>query len=95
VRGVVLAPLDLAWLGKRLGRARLPAGVEVVVVDHRGAILARVPESAGRVGQRVSDRPLLDALDREASAPYRSATLSFAPVEGSDRRVWVLTRTRR
>jgi PAS domain S-box-containing protein len=62
VQSVVFASLDLEWFNQLEVEAQLPAGGALVVVDHRGRILARYPVGEQKVGALLTDEPLVKAM---------------------------------
>jgi signal transduction histidine kinase/ActR/RegA family two-component response regulator len=61
--GVLLAALDLVWLGEQLRERALPKNGSLTVADRDGVIIAREPLSERFVGTRIPDafRPLVNA----------------------------------
>lgn len=49
--GVVIAALDLQWLGQRLAEVPLPPGGSVLVADRKGIVLGHWPNPEHHVGQ--------------------------------------------
>lgn len=62
LEGVVFAALELAWLAEYAGRAALPAGAELLLVDGRGTILVRHPEPERWAGRPAGEAPIVRAL---------------------------------
>jgi two-component sensor histidine kinase len=54
-RGVLVAALDLAWLGQTLKARGLPPGGSLTIADRDGVIIARQPLSELFVGTRIPD----------------------------------------
>ncbi|HYG88757.1 MAG TPA: PAS domain S-box protein [Azospirillum sp.] len=54
--GVVTALIDLGWLTNYLADHPLPPNASMLVADHEGVVLARVPELPGVVGTVLPDR---------------------------------------
>jgi Cache domain len=71
VRGIVLASFYLGWLNRRVAEKAKASGAQVVVVDSRGAVLARSPAAAGTIGSPTVDRRL--SRQRAAAARRRPA----------------------
>lgn len=82
LRGVVYATLRLTWLGNSLARAQLPQDAALSVVDSHGNVLARFPESEGRIG-----RPIPQTILKEMLAQSGSGTFEGVGASGI-RRVW-------
>jgi two-component sensor histidine kinase len=53
VNGVIVAALDLSWLGETLRARGLPPGGSLTVADRNGVIIARQPLSERFVGTRI------------------------------------------
>jgi signal transduction histidine kinase len=85
--GVLFAALDLQGLTRSLGLRDAPPGTTVGILDHRGTVVARVPQN-GLVGRRLPERPLVETVLRQ-----RQGT---AEVEGLDgvRRIYGFTPVR-
>jgi len=58
---VVYAALDLAWLNDFAANANLPPGSSVTVLDRKGTILARFPDSDAWVGKSEPEAPIVAA----------------------------------
>ncbi|MFN8526109.1 MAG: ATP-binding protein [Chloroflexota bacterium] len=63
--GVLHAGIDLSWIRRFAADAALPEGTRVSVVDSRGEVLARYPETTW-VGRASVDSPRLQVLMAEA-----------------------------
>jgi putative nucleotidyltransferase with HDIG domain len=62
IAGVAFAALDLAWITEAVARARLPEGRSALVVDRRGTVLARHPDTEIWTGIDASDVPVVAAM---------------------------------
>ncbi|MBI3976035.1 MAG: PAS domain S-box protein [Armatimonadetes bacterium] len=62
VLGVAVAALDLAWLNQLAAKVELPPGTALTVLDAGGVILAGAPDPAARIGHRIPEGALLDAI---------------------------------
>jgi hypothetical protein len=62
VSAVVLAPLSLRWLQKRLEQRRDPAAQDVLVTDDHGTVLARVGEVRTAPGENLGRERLVQAM---------------------------------
>ena len=51
--GVIVASIDLEWLGRRLRERRLPEGGSLTVADRNGVIISREPLPERFVGTRI------------------------------------------
>ncbi|WP_309085208.1 HWE histidine kinase domain-containing protein [Chelativorans sp.] len=71
--GVVVAALDLDWLGKRLRERHLIEGSSLTIADRNGVIIAREPLPESFVGTRIPD-PFLHLVqsDRPGSVMVES-----------------------
>ncbi len=58
VRAVAFAALDLAWLNELRDEVALPGAAQVLVIDHSGVILARIPDPEQWVGKAVPEAQL-------------------------------------
>jgi signal transduction histidine kinase len=59
--GVVFAELDLSWLKQFVGRAQLPEGSVLDVIDRNGTILVRYPDPEEWVGKPLQT-PIVDNI---------------------------------
>jgi diguanylate cyclase (GGDEF)-like protein len=59
---VVIAAIDLSWIGRRATSVGKGAGLAVLMVDASGTVVAREPDTEGFVGRNFSDQPLVRAL---------------------------------
>jgi PAS domain S-box-containing protein len=65
VRAVIVAGLDLRWLGETLARSVLPTGAAVGVIDRNGNLLARHAESEKERGEwmgKPGPSPIIAAI---------------------------------
>ena len=69
--------------------ATRPAGTTFVVLDHRGTVVARVPQDERLIGRRLPARPLVETVLRERQGTAEAEGLDgvtrihgFAPVGG-------------
>ena len=62
VRAVIFAALDIQWINQLSTESQLPAGVVLSIVDSKGILLARSPESEKWVGKHIPDAPLFEML---------------------------------
>jgi signal transduction histidine kinase len=86
---VVFAALDVRQLVDSLGLADAPRGTTFVILDHRGRVVAQVPESRA-AGRRPPNRPLVRTVLRERAGTAEGDGLDgvptiygFAPVGGA------------
>jgi len=78
---IVYASLDLGHLNSLVQEAELPEGSTVTVVDRAGTILVRHPDPEGWVGKQAPEAPIV----RQISGLARSATVSAADIDGTER----------
>ena len=91
LHGVVYAALDLTWLNRLAAEARLPAGAALTVIDSRGQVLARYPESDKWVGKSAGEAPIVKTMLQtkgEGTAEERGMDdvprlYAFAPLRGA------------
>src|SRR5512135_319865 len=62
VRAVIFAALDVNWISQLAAESRLPAGVALSIVDSKGILLARFPDSEKWVGKHIPDASLFEML---------------------------------
>ena len=62
VRAVIFAALDVNWINQLAAESRLPAGVALSIVDSKGILLARFPDSEKWVGKHIPDASLFEML---------------------------------
>jgi PAS domain S-box-containing protein len=62
VRAVIFAALDINWVNQLAAESHLPDGVALSIVDSKGILLARFPESEKWVGKHIPDAPLFEML---------------------------------
>lgn len=71
--GVVFVALDLAEFNRMAAGIRLPESSVLTVLDHQGTVLARQPEDAARVGEKLRNQPVLDRVLSGASGVFEGA----------------------
>lgn len=74
VQAVVFAALDLDWLNRFVSDARLPAGSTLTVVDGKGTILVRYPDSERWVGKALPEDSIVKTLLQDGAAGVAEAT---------------------
>ena len=86
---VVFAAIDVDELTKTIGLLDSPTKTNYVILDHRGRIVARVPEGPSGASPR-EERPLVDTVLRERQGTAELEGLDgvptiygFAPVRGN------------
>lgn len=65
VRAVLYAGLDLGWLNKIAAKTQLPTGTTLTVVDRKGTVLVRFPDSEKWVGKSMLETPLFQTILRQ------------------------------
>ena len=91
VQVVLFAALDLAWLNELAGRAELPTGSTLTVIDRHGTILSRYPDQAKWVGKPMPESLVLKAIAAQQGNGTTEARsedgiprlFSFAPFGGA------------
>jgi signal transduction histidine kinase len=88
---VVFAALDVDQLTETIGLQNAPHGTKFVILDHRGMVVARVPDDAP-AGRALAERPLVNTVLRERQGTAEVEGLDgvptiygFAPVAGNAR----------
>src|SRR5215210_711638 len=76
-RTVIFAAIDVRTLADAAGLHEGAGDTTVVLLDHRGTIVARVPPLGGTVGRKLRDQPLVKTVLRRGQGT--------AEVEGLDR----------
>lgn len=80
IQSVVYAALDLAWINKMVGEARLPEGSTVTVVDRQGVVLARIPDPEPWIGKSTLEAPIVKSVLSE-----REGTIVATGLDGVER----------
>jgi signal transduction histidine kinase/HAMP domain-containing protein len=62
VEAVLSISLDLAWLNELAAKTRLPSATTLTVIDRKGTILVRFPDSEKWVGKSMAERPLFQII---------------------------------
>ena len=62
IEAVVSIALDLGWLNELAAKTRLPAATTLTVVDRRGTILVRFPDSEKWVGKSMAKTHLFQTI---------------------------------
>ncbi|MEW5746814.1 MAG: ATP-binding protein [Nitrospirota bacterium] len=81
VTGVVLATLNMEWLGGLVAQAQLPEGSTITAIDGNGVVLARHPGPKEWVGRPAAEAPLVKAI----LAHRREGTIEAAGLDGVQR----------
>ncbi|GAA4259057.1 PAS domain-containing protein [Azospirillum formosense] len=80
--GVVTVLLDARWLEENLGSRPLPPGMEIVIADRQGHMVARVPEAPDAIGQ-----PLPAAMLQAMHAARGTRSAAVFDTGGTERMV--------
>ncbi|WP_247895224.1 hybrid sensor histidine kinase/response regulator [Azospirillum brasilense] len=80
--GVVTVLLDAHWLEENLGRRPLPPGMEMVIADRQGHMVARLPEAPEAIGQ-----PLPTAMLQAMHAARGTRSVAVFDTGGTERMV--------
>ncbi|HLN87315.1 MAG TPA: ATP-binding protein [Candidatus Limnocylindrales bacterium] len=62
VVSVIYAALDVGWITQLAAENKLPQGVALSILDSKGTILARVPDSEKWLGKHIPDAALFEIL---------------------------------
>ncbi|MGC1778209.1 MAG: diguanylate cyclase [Xanthobacteraceae bacterium] len=62
VKGVVLAVINLQWIGELSATAARHSGASVMMIDGNGTLVAGSPDQQGLIGKRFGDSPLTQAM---------------------------------
>ena len=62
VQSVIFAALDLGWVNRLMADMQLPEGGVITAIDQEGTILIDSPGNGQRIGQRLPDSPLVQAI---------------------------------
>lgn len=97
ITGVLVAALDLKWLGHAIGQRALPDGGSLTIADRRGRIIAREPLPDQFVGQSIPD-PFLRLVGAERKGTFEALSqdgtkriLGYIPASSSPNRIYVST----
>lgn len=75
VESVVLAMLDLNWIGQIASAITVRRGSIVLLVDGKGTVLAHEPQPADWVGRQLGDHPLIKEMLAEREGVVTAASL--------------------
>ncbi len=59
---ILFAALDTRWIGQLAAESSLPSGMTLTLVDSKGTILTRIPDTEEWTGRRMPDAPLLEMM---------------------------------
>ena len=89
LKAVVYAALDLNWLGVLASRIQLPVDSTLAIIDGRGTILVRHPDSGKWVGKTIPDMHKVGEVLSRGGGTMEALALdghyrlyAFAPVNG-------------
>ena len=77
--GVMFVALDLSWLNKLLITMDLPNGAAVTVIDSKGTVLARHPDTTNMVGKSFPNAYLIQAILNRS----REGRLTVSGIDGA------------
>ena len=96
VFGVVLAPIDLDWLNRRLANLKLPNGAQALIVDSQGTVLATTTDPQTWTGKSIAGSALGKAMlaQKQGAGEFAGAdnvtrVYAFASPTGSNNN-WVV-----
>ena len=91
---VAMASINMQWLAQMLSRTERQAGVEILLIDKKGTILATRDNSFWLVGTRLDENALTTVTNAEPSGSTSLAgpngvrqVISYANVTGTDMRM--------
>lgn len=94
IESVVLATLDLNWIGQIASALTARSGAIMLLVDGQGTVLAHEPNPAAWVGRRLIDHPLIknmvtqpDGVVTETSLDGVRRIFAFAGLPGTNAHV--------
>jgi PAS domain S-box-containing protein len=62
VRAVVFAAFDILWIHQLAAERHMPEGAALSIVDSRGILLARFPQTEKWAGKHIPDAPMFEML---------------------------------
>lgn len=88
VDAVLSISLDLAWLNELAAKTRLPLATTLTVIDRKGTILVRFPDSEKWVGKSMADKSLFHTIVKRGGGTAQASGLDgierlygFSPLE--------------
>jgi diguanylate cyclase (GGDEF)-like protein len=95
VNAIILAPVDLEWVGRLSGLVEARPGASAVLLDQNGTVLAEFPERVER-GRNFSDHPLFREVFSRFDGTATAAGLdgvrrifAYMPLAGTNARLLV------
>jgi diguanylate cyclase (GGDEF)-like protein len=79
VGGVILASIDLQWIGKLAAMAAQRPGSSVLLIDGSGALVAASGNAADFIGRRLAGRPLVRTMLAHDQGTIAAAGLDGVP----------------
>jgi signal transduction histidine kinase/HAMP domain-containing protein len=79
VQAVVLAGLDLSWLNKLVTKTQLLRGATLTVIDRKGTILVRSPDSEKWVGKSMPQTPLVRTILNQGEGTTEAVGMDGVP----------------
>jgi GGDEF domain-containing protein len=94
IKSVVLASLDLTWIGRIASALTVRPGSIMLLVDGQGTVLAHEPGPADWIGRRLGDHPLIMNMLAQREGVVTAASLdgirrifAFVELPGTSARV--------
>lgn len=85
---VILAAVNLDWMSKIMGSLGGRTGVNAVLVDAEGNVLAAPADRAAMIGRTMDDPGILAAIAaRHGNSDHQVGSLSYKAADGTDRAV--------
>jgi GGDEF domain-containing protein len=75
IKSVLLASLDLTWIGRIASALTVRPGSIMLLVDGQGTVLAHEPHPADWIGRRLGDHPLIKGLLGQPEGVVTAASL--------------------
>ena len=80
LRAVIFAALSVEWVNQLSAESNLPAGAALSIVDSKGTLLARFPDSEKWVGKHIPDGSIFEMLQLR-----RQGTRELVGLDGVER----------
>ena len=96
VNAIILAPIDLQWVGRLSSLIAARPGADAILLDHNGTVLAEFPERVDPRGKNYAAHPLFKDVfshfDGTVTAPGFDGVrriFAYMPLAGTDARLLV------
>jgi PAS domain S-box-containing protein/diguanylate cyclase (GGDEF)-like protein len=66
LKAILIAGLDLTWLNQFVDLANFPSGTVVTLIDKKGTILFRHPDSEKFLGKSMSESPIVKTISKSS-----------------------------